>query len=177
MSTQGQGLTDLQNSLTALTAGIAAAVAEIQAQTAAILAAIAAEGGDSDAAVEAAAQAINQQAAALAAAVAAAQQAAPPPPPPAPAPWLPNNVYAAGATITDPSGNIETATTPGTSGAAIPAFPTGAAAVVGATTPDGVSPTAMVWTLTALAVVASGQFKAPKPALGQPGSGGIQDRR
>jgi preprotein translocase subunit YajC len=79
MATQNQGLTDLQNAVTALTAGISAAVAEIQAQTAAILAALN-SGGDSDAAVEAAAQAINAQATVLGAAVTAAQAPVPPAP-------------------------------------------------------------------------------------------------
>ena len=76
MSSQGQGLTDLQTAVTALDTAVAAAVAEIQAELAAIQAANNAS-GDPDPAVETAAQNINAQITALNAAVAAAQTPAP----------------------------------------------------------------------------------------------------
>lgn len=53
--------------------------------------------------------------------------------------WVATNPYVAGNAILDPNGNVEICTTAGTSGAALPTFPT----TVGTTTTDGT----VTWTM------------------------------
>jgi hypothetical protein len=82
----------------------------------------------------------------------------PAPPPPVPGPWAPNTSEAVGATITDPNGNIETASVAGVTGAVIPTFPT----TLQASVIDGT----VTWTLTSLATTtapAVARAKAAKP--------------
>lgn len=83
----------------------------------------------------------------------------PPPPPPTIARWIAGHVYATGDTATDSNGNIETATTGGTSGATEPVWPV----LVGANINDGVAPTAVIWTLTSLVPVTVAAAKVAKP--------------
>jgi hypothetical protein len=73
-------------------------------------------------------------------------------------PWITGTVYALGAVCTDPSGGLQRAIVPGTSGATLPAFGVTPAAV-----PDGPD---LQWQYQGAGFVSMGRKHKPPPDLG-----------